>query len=128
MVTSTSCLQFALSFFFFANKIFIYYGCSQIFELFHFFKVFITPLYFMIFPALWSRDMIIYLVFSTFASRPITLLATTKASVFMVSLANVTISRLKLRRQRQQEITELSTVHMSFLCIAFTYGSDTLVP
>jgi len=97
-------------------------------ELFHVFKWFIAPLYVMTFPAMWSRDMIMYLVFSAFASRPVTLLATIKASVFMVSIANVKISRLKLRCQWQQEITELSTVHMYFLSIAFTYGSVTFNP
>ena len=33
-------------------------------------------------PPLWSRDRTIYLVFSAFISRPVSLLATTKASVF----------------------------------------------
>jgi hypothetical protein len=35
------------------------------------------------FPAFWSRDMTMYLVFSTLTSRPISLLETTKAKVFV---------------------------------------------
>ena len=34
------------------------------------------------YPAFWSRDMTIYLVFSAFTSKPVSLLATTKASLF----------------------------------------------
>jgi hypothetical protein len=66
-VASIPRLQSALNFF--KNWTFIFYGCSQIFELFHFSKDSL-PIFILWFcPAFWLRDMTMYLVFSAFTSR-----------------------------------------------------------
>ena len=95
IIASIPWLQSALNFF--MNRILICLGCSQIFEVFHPFKGFITYIHIYIYihththththtytlwlcTACWSRDMTIYLIFLSFSSKPISLL--TAASVF----------------------------------------------
>ena len=81
IIASIPWLQSALNFF--VKRILIRKGCSQIIEVFHPFKWFITYIYMLWFcTACWFRDMTIYLVFLSFSSRPTSLLTNTEAPVF----------------------------------------------
>ena len=62
--------------FWFVNVVPKYLNCSTLSK--QLLSVFISCLR----PAFWSRDMTMYLVLSAFTSRPVSLLAITKASVF----------------------------------------------
>ena len=61
--------------------------CSQIFELFHPFKGFITYPYVVIIFPVCSRGKNIYLVFPTFAFRPLSLVTINRASAYFYSVS-----------------------------------------
>jgi hypothetical protein len=79
MIASIPWLRSALNFF--LNRILICSGFFQMFELFLPFKL-LSVFILWLRPVFWSRHMTTYFVSSAFTSNLITLLATTKASVF----------------------------------------------
>jgi len=80
MIASTSWLQSALNFL--MNRILVRWSSSQIFDLFHSFRGFITSPDIVLRPAFWSQYMAMCLVFQAFIFSPVILLATTKVAVF----------------------------------------------
>jgi len=64
------------------NDIWGCWACSQISELFHTFKGFISSFYSVIYPSCRARDVTVYLAVSVFTFSPISSLATTKFYLF----------------------------------------------
>ena len=99
MIASTSWLQSALNFL--MNRILVRWSSSQIFDLFHSFRGFITSPDIVLRPAFWSQYMAMCLVFQAFIFSPVILLATTKASAFFYIVCtfppNLLISLAKSR-------------------------------
>jgi len=109
MIVGGPWLQSALDFF--MNGILICYGCSQISVMFHYFKGFITCLYVVILSCMLVSDMTTYLVFSTCTSKPVSLLATTKAAALLGAFA-------RLRKATVSLVT--------FVCPSLRHGTTRL--
>jgi hypothetical protein len=71
---------------FFMNAISTCQSFSQMFELCHTFKDLLPTSILLIGPAVYTQDMIIYLVFSAFTYKPVSILVTNKTSVFFYSM------------------------------------------
>jgi hypothetical protein len=67
---------------FFMNAISTCQGFSQMFELCHTFKDLLPTSILLIGPAVYTQEMNIYLVFSAFTSKPVSILVTNKDFVF----------------------------------------------